>query len=152
MAQHISLFLAFGLEVAALTAAGAKYAPAVSSRINLYPTWLPPHGKVPGVPTVSLFMPDWMSQMPPSVNMDIKVAFEMYDMTPGATGKKFIRNLLIHGGKADARGITYADCLLRIDEGAVVLYCSLCHVVIYFLCDGMLGPHLWPQHTRLCAG
>ena len=55
MAQHISLFLALGLEAAALTAAGARYAPAVPSRINLYPTWLPPHGKVPGVPTVSLF-------------------------------------------------------------------------------------------------
>ena len=38
MAQHISLFLAFGLEAAALTAAGARYAPAVPSRINLYPT------------------------------------------------------------------------------------------------------------------
>ena len=120
MAQHISLFLALGLEAAALIAAGDRCAPAVPSRIYLYPTWLPPHGKDPGVPTVSLLSPEWMSQMPPAVNMDIKVLFETYDMTPGATGKRFVRNLLIHGGKADARGFTYADCFLRIDEGAVV--------------------------------
>ena len=114
MLQAVALFLVSGLETAAPKAAGAWYAPAVSSRMIPYPTWLLPHGNVPGVPTVSVL------QMPPAVNMDIKVAFETFDMTPGAAGKRFIRNLLLHGGKADARGFTFADCFLRTDEGAVV--------------------------------
>ena len=55
--------------------------------------------------------------MPPAVNMDIKVSFELFDMSPGEKGKQFIRNLMVHGGVADDRGFTYADCLLRIDHG-----------------------------------
>ena len=54
------------------------------------------------------------------MNMDIKVDFEVYDMTPGQKGRLFIRNLYVHGGKPDARGFSIADTLLRIDEGAVV--------------------------------
>ena len=51
--------------------------------------------------------------------MDIKLSFEQYDMTPGAGGRKFLRNLLLHGGKADAHGYSLADCLLRSDCHAV---------------------------------
>ena len=38
MLQAVALFLAFGLETAALKAAGAWYAPAVPSRMTPYPT------------------------------------------------------------------------------------------------------------------
>ncbi len=34
-----------------------------------------------------------------SRTMDIKLSFEQFDMTPGAGGRKFLRNLLLHGGK-----------------------------------------------------
>ena len=51
--------------------------------------------------------------------MDIKLQFEQFDMTPGAAGRKFIRNLLLHGGKADAHGYSLADCFLREDCHAV---------------------------------
>ena len=52
-------------------------------------------------------------------NMDIKLLFEQYDMTPGAAGRKFFRNLMLHGGKTDAHGFSLADCFLRIDTHAV---------------------------------
>ena len=42
-----------------------------------------------------------------SRTIDIKLSFEQYDMTPGAAGRKFMRNLLLFGGKADARGFHY---------------------------------------------
>ena len=51
--------------------------------------------------------------------MDIKLAFEQYDMTPGASGRRFLRNLLLHGGKADTHGYSLADCFLRSDCHAV---------------------------------
>ena len=51
-------------------------------------------------------------------NVDIKLSFE-FDMTPGAEGRKFRRNLVLHGGKADAHGFSIADTFLRIDSHAV---------------------------------
>ena len=59
-----------------------------------------------------------MSNNPRTI--DIKVAFEIYDMVPGPAGRKFRRNLLLHGTKADERGYSIADTYLRIDEGATV--------------------------------
>ena len=50
---------------------------------------------------------------------DIKLAFEQYDMTPGNPGRRFRRNLLIHGTKSDEAGFSVADTLARSDEGAV---------------------------------
>ena len=38
---------------------------------------------------------------------------------PGATGKKFQRNLLLHGGSADTQGFSITDCFLRLDDYAV---------------------------------
>ena len=55
-----------------------------------------------------------------AVNIDLKVSFELFDMTPGEKGRRFIRNLLSHGGRADARGFSLADAFLRQDEGAIV--------------------------------
>jgi len=58
--------------------------------------------------------------MPPTTNIDLKVSFELFDMEPGPKGRRFIRNLLTHGGHADARGFSLADTFLRQDEGAIV--------------------------------
>ncbi|HAQ68007.1 MAG TPA: hypothetical protein DCR70_09825 [Phycisphaerales bacterium] len=52
-------------------------------------------------------------------NMDIKLLFEQYDMTPGAAGRKFFRNLMLHGGRTDNHGFSLADCFLRVDTHAV---------------------------------
>ena len=41
--------------------------------------------------------------------VDIKLQFEQYDMTPGAAGRIFRRNLLAHGGRPDERGYSLAD-------------------------------------------
>ena len=103
---------------AARHAAGALYAPAVSSRVTLIPTWLPDLlGSEPGPARRCVWQEH---QMPPAINIDLKVSFELYDMEPGAKGRKFIRDLLIHGGHADTRGFSYADAFLRNDEGAIV--------------------------------
>ena len=61
--------------------------------------------------------------MPPAVNVDIKIQFEQTDMVPGPKGRVFRRNTLVHGGKSDERGYSFADCFLRRDEGAVVGPC-----------------------------
>ena len=56
--------------------------------------------------------------MPITHNIDIKLSFdnfEQFDMTPGIKGRQFRRNLLLHGGRSDAHGFSYADCFLRID-------------------------------------
>ena len=52
-------------------------------------------------------------------NLDIKLLFEQYDMTPGAAGRKFFRNLMLHGGRTDSHGFSLADCFLRVDTHAV---------------------------------
>ena len=57
--------------------------------------------------------------MPITHNVDIKLSFEMFDMTPGQSGRAFRRSLLLHGGKSDTHGFSYADCFLRIDAHAV---------------------------------
>ena len=36
--------------------------------------------------------------------VDIKLKFDPTDMTPGAKGRKFRRDVLLHGGRTDARG------------------------------------------------
>ena len=51
--------------------------------------------------------------------VDIRLAFEQFDMMPGAGGKKFQRNLLLNGGSADTQGFSITDCFLRIDDYAV---------------------------------
>ena len=51
--------------------------------------------------------------------MDIKIQFEQFDMLPGPTGKRFQRNLLLHGGKTDSQGYSITDCFLRVDPYAV---------------------------------
>ena len=51
--------------------------------------------------------------------VDIKLFFEQFDMMPGATGKKFQRNLLLNGGSADTQGFSITDCFLRLDDYAV---------------------------------
>ena len=55
---------------------------------------------------------------PASRNVDIKLAFEQFDGLPGPECRRFRRNLIQCGGKADVRGYSLADCLLRQDEGA----------------------------------
>ena len=57
--------------------------------------------------------------MPITHGVDIKLSFEMFDMTPGQNGRSFRRSLLLHGGKSDAHGFSFADCFLRIDAHAV---------------------------------
>ena len=57
--------------------------------------------------------------MPITHGVDIKLSFEMFDMTPGPKGRSFRRSLLLHGGKSDAHGFSFADCFLRIDAHAV---------------------------------
>ena len=51
--------------------------------------------------------------------MDIKLLFEQTDMTPGPKGRVFRRNALLHGGRTDDRGYSFADHFLRQDEGAL---------------------------------
>ena len=115
---HVLCLVALGLERAASEAAGARYAPAVLSRQFLYPTWLSPHGNDARFPRAR--GAQTARSMPPAINMDIKVSFEVYDMTPGQKGREFLRNLYVHGGKTDSRGFSMADCMLRQDEGAVI--------------------------------
>ena len=59
--------------------------------------------------------------MPITHNVDIKLSFEMFDMTPGQSGRAFRRSLLLHGGKSDAHGFSYAwgvDSGVSADGGA----------------------------------
>jgi hypothetical protein len=90
------LVVALVLALGAVRASGARYAPAVSSRIVLNQTWLP-HllGSEPRVPRPNCTQ---VGAMPPAINMDIKVSFELFDMTPGPKGRRFMQNLLLHGG------------------------------------------------------
>ena len=111
----------------AIEAAGAGCAPAVSSRPIHNPTWLPDlTGTDPGrvrrrVPLQELSHHHRRAMArAQAVNIDLKVSFELFDMTPGEKGRRFIRNLLSHGGRADARGFSLADAFLRQDEGAIV--------------------------------
>ena len=56
--------------------------------------------------------------MPPSMTVDIKIAFPQTDMTPGPAARKWRRDLLQHGGsKSDLRGFTYTDAYRRVDGG-----------------------------------
>ena len=48
--------------------------------------------------------------------VDIRLAFEQFDMMPGPAGKKFQRNLLLNGGSADTQGFSITDCFLRLDD------------------------------------
>ena len=57
--------------------------------------------------------------MPVVHNVDIKLSFDQFDMTPGSAGRKFRRNLLLHGGRSDAHGFSMADAFLRLDAHAV---------------------------------
>ena len=52
-------------------------------------------------------------------NIDIKLLFDPTDMTPGPKGRAWRRDALQHGGKTDDRGFSYADHILRQDEGAL---------------------------------
>jgi hypothetical protein len=47
--------------------------------------------------------------------MDIKIQFDQFDMLPGPAGKRFQRNLLLHGGKTDSQGYSISDCFLHMD-------------------------------------
>ena len=90
---------------AASQAAGTLNVPAVSSRMYyLIPTWLPSLlGSEPGpAPRVQQDRLRQQFRMPPAINVDLKVSFELFDMEPGSKGRTFIRNLLLHGGHADA--------------------------------------------------
>jgi hypothetical protein len=55
----------------------------------------------------------------PERSIDIKLLFEQTDMTPGPKGRAFRRDALLHGGRTDDRGYSYADHFLRQDEGAL---------------------------------
>ena len=111
--------VAFVHDIDADRASGVQYAPAVSSRLDFIPTWLPQLlGSEPRIPRPNCSQ---VGAMPPAINMDIKVSFELFDMTPGSKGRRFMQNLLLHGGGfVDDRGFSYADTFLRMDEGAVV--------------------------------
>ena len=52
--------------------------------------------------------------------IDIKIQFEQTDMMAGPAGRVFRTNVLVHGGRSDDRGFSYADAFLRQDEGVVV--------------------------------
>ena len=55
-----------------------------------------------------------------SKTIDIKIAFPIYNCQPGREEyDRFERNLCAHGGASDAEGWSLADCLMRIDDGAV---------------------------------
>ena len=55
-----------------------------------------------------------------SKTIDIKIAFQQYNCQPGREEyDRFERNLCAHGGASDAEGWSLADCLMRIDDGAV---------------------------------
>ena len=52
--------------------------------------------------------------------VDIKISFPTYNCQPGREEyDRFERNLLAHGGASDNEGWSLADCLMRIDDGAV---------------------------------
>ena len=55
----------------------------------------------------------------PTKNVDIKLLFPQFNMLPGPAGKRFQRDLLLHGGKTDTQGYSISDCFLRIDAYAV---------------------------------
>ena len=59
----------------------------------------------------------WQATMAHTV--DIKIAFERYNMVPGPGCRTFRRNLMQHGGKSDSRGYSIWDTLMREDEGAI---------------------------------
>ena len=55
-----------------------------------------------------------MTAMANARSVDIKLKFDPTDMTPGAKGRKFRRDVLLHGGRTDARGFStcITDCIL----------------------------------------
>jgi hypothetical protein len=114
----------FGLLVSALCAAleaGTRYGRARGGEPLISRTWCNPPGIVPRVVPSP---PRRSSTIPPAAHtVDIKISFEQTNMIPGPKGRVFRRNCLVHGGKADSRGYSIADCFLRRDEGAVVGPC-----------------------------
>ena len=52
--------------------------------------------------------------------IDVKLSFDRFDGIAGPACRIFRRNLLQCGGRADDRGYSIADTLLRQDEGALV--------------------------------
>jgi hypothetical protein len=52
--------------------------------------------------------------------IDVKIHFKQTDMTPGPEGLDWVQDCLNLAGKTDDRGYSYADTLLRQDEGAVM--------------------------------
>jgi hypothetical protein len=54
----------------------------------------------------------------PTKNVDIKILFPQFNMLPGPAGKRFQRDLLLHGGKTDTQGYSISDCFLRVDAYA----------------------------------
>ena len=52
--------------------------------------------------------------------IDVKLQFDRFDGIAGPAARTFRRNLIQCGGRADDRGFSIADCLLREDEGALV--------------------------------
>ena len=53
-------------------------------------------------------------------NQDIKTLFELYDCQPNQRRfEKFLNSLLATGGRCDIDGWSLADCLQRLDDGAV---------------------------------
>ena len=60
-----------------------------------------------------------------SKTIDIKISFQQYKCQPGREEyNRFERNLFAHGGISDAEGWSLTECLMRTDDGAVLL--SLC--------------------------
>ena len=57
----------------------------------------------------------------PTKNVDINLLFPQFNMLPGPAGKRFQRDLLLHGGKTDTQGFSISDCFLRIDAGESLL-------------------------------
>ena len=62
--------------------------------------------------------PSWQTMTARTV--ELKYEFEPYDCIPSENAKRFRRNVLQHGSKADKFGYTLADTYLRRDQGAVV--------------------------------
>ena len=111
-----------------LLGAACAEAPAVRSRWNIQPRANVVHTAVEAIhgPTDLAVPPPLCAARSCSREdmsartIDVKLQFDRFNGIAGPACRIFRRNLLQCGGRADDRGYSIADTLLRQDEGALV--------------------------------
>ena len=113
--------------LSSLLGAACAEAPAVRSRWNIQPRTNVVHTAVEAIhgPTDHAVPPPLCAARSCSQGdmsartIDVKLQSDRFNGIAGPAARIFRRNLIQCGGKADDRGYSIADTLLRQDEGAI---------------------------------